>query len=437
MHRKAVRAQREEMEANRRALRWRSHAPRLCKVELILIIIVGVYCCGFGADKEEAQLELDEQLYAPDYEALQAVRSSLADLPGSSFFDTWNFNTSAYAVYPCTSFMGLICDYVDGVLRVRQLNLGTGLADSPGLTGSLHPAIAHLTALQQLTLAPGQVGGHLPHSIGALQELQFLGISRNQISGSLPPTLASLQSLQTLDLSYNNLRGPLPPSLLRLPNLQALLLSHNRLFGPIFSISSPLLHLDLQQNTLSGPLPASFPSSLSFLSLANNKLSGSITSLAPLVNLYFLDLSFNKLTGNLPPQLLGLNLHSLILQRNHLWGSVEPPSLVSMETLDLSFNDFSGPLSPFLCTASNLYLNNNRFTGEVPQEYADQLLSGDLMNLYLQHNLVTQFMLDPRTPLPLTSSLCIDFNCMETPSQSHCPDTVAADKSVVDNQCGH
>lgn len=403
----------------------------------ILLIILVVTCCNCAL-LGHAQMDVDEQLHGADYEALKAVRSSLADLPGSFFFDTWDFEGSQlYEVYPCTSFTGLICDYVQGVLRVRELNLGMGLADSPGLTGSLHPAIANLTYLQQLTLSPGLVRGPLPRTLGALQELQFLGISKNQISGSIPASLAFLRALQTLDLSFNNLRGPLPPNLLQLPNLQAALLSNNRLVGPLYAISSPLLHLDLQQNALSGPLPSSLPLTLSFLSLAHNKISGNITALAPLSNLYFLDLSFNKLTGNLPQALLGLSMHSLVLQHNHLWGTIEPPSLVSMEVLDLSYNDFSGEVSPMLSTAANLYLNNNRLTGQVPQEFADQLLSGELQSLYLQHNLVTQFILDPQTPLPLTASLCIDFNCMETPSQSHCPDNVPADKSMQDNQCGH
>lgn len=384
-----------------------------------------------------AQLEVDEQLHAADYEALMAVRSSLSDLPGSSFFDSWDFHRSLDVVYPCTSFMGVLCDYVHGLLRVRELNLGTGLADSPGLTGILHPAVANLSALQQLTLAPGLVRGPLPHSLGNLQELQLLGISKNEISGSIPPSLSSLRSLQTLDLSFNNLRGPIPSFLLQVPHLQALLLSHNLLSGPLSTISSPLIHLDLQQNALSGLLPPSLPLSLSFLSLAHNRISGSIASLAPLTSLYFLDVSFNQLAGNLPPEILGLSLHSLVLQHNHLSGSVEPPSLVSMKTLDLSFNRFTGHLSPLLSTAANLYMNNNGFTGQVPQEFADQLLAGGLQSLYLQHNLITQFLLDPQAPLPLTASLCINFNCMKTPSQSHCPDMVAgADNSISDNQCG-
>ncbi|MCO5580041.1 hypothetical protein L7F22_033907 [Adiantum nelumboides] len=409
-----------------------------CGLVATFLVVAVVCCCIVDG---QAQLEIqDEQLHAGDYQALRAIRASLADLPGSFFFDSWVVVMQADdPVYPCTSFMGVLCDYVQGVLRVRELNLGTDLADSPGLTGTLHPAIGSLTALQQLTLSPGQVGGSLPPSLGALQHLQFLGISKNRISGSIPASLAALQALQTLDLSYNKLCGTLPASLLQLPNLQALLISHNRLAGRLPStISSPLLHLDMQGNLLSGPLPPTLPPTLSFLSLANNRLSENISALSrPLPSLYYVNLSFNKLTGVLPPSLLGIPLHSLLLQHNYLWGLVDPLSHVSMGTLDLSFNEFSGPLSPLLATASSLYLNNNRFTGRVPRAFADQLLAGDMVNLYLQHNLVTQFQLDPFIPLPIEASLCISFNCMETPTQSHCPDSVATETNSPDNQCGH
>ncbi|KAH7301831.1 hypothetical protein KP509_23G045500 [Ceratopteris richardii] len=386
------------------------------------------------------QLNVDEQLYEGDFEALRAVRSSLADLPGSFFFDSWEFDRSAdRPVYPCTSFMGLICDYDDGVLRVRQLNLGTGLAGSPGLVGILHPAIANLTALQQLTVAPGQVGGQLPASLAALQQLRFLGISQNHLSGPIPAALATLPLLQTLDLSFNDLWGPMPHDLLHLPALQAILLSHNRIDGSLpAAIRSPLVHLDMQSNLLSGQLPESLPHTLSYLSLAQNQLSGSLLPFHnPPPSLYFVDVSYNNITGFLPPALLGLALHSLLLHHNRLWGLVYPLSPVLIENLDLSFNDFSGPVSRFLSTAARLYLNNNRFIGRLSEAFISHLAGGELQLLYLQHNLITEIELEPEVSLPLTASFCIAFNCMETPPQSQCPDNGVWTGYVDNDECGH
>eukprot|EP00249_Psilotum_nudum_P016365 c25785_g4_i1 orf=25-1239(-) len=356
------------------------------------------------------------ELHSLDIQALKEVRSSVRDLPGSFFFDSWDFNHD-----PCGSFTGVVCAVVNGVMRVRELNLGSGVLDTPGLGGEINPSIGNLSALVQFTVAPGEVGGQIPESLGDLLQLEFLGISKNWLSGPIPYSLGALQSLETLDLSFNQLTGSIPDSLIQLPNLKALVLVHNNLVDSIPPISSPLEHLDLQDNILSGELPA-LPSSLGYVCLSKNELSGQFDNVVSLPNLWYLDLSFNRFTGSLPPAILKRRLTFLFLQHNRLTGSIKPPSSVNIAHLDLSYNEFSGSLSPLLATSTNLYLNNNHFTGEVPVELIHGFLSGSLRSLYLQHNYLSECKLETNfTAARSGGTLCIHYNCFLPPSLSSCP----------------
>lgn len=371
------------------------------------------------------------QLDGGDAAALQAVRSWLHDAPGAptSFFATWDFSYD-----PC-SFEGVLCDIVDGRERVAALNLGDASGDSAGLRGRLHPALGSLYELVQLTLAPGKVGGVIPSTLAQLVNLQNLGLSHNLLTGSIPTSLAALSQLTTLDISFNRISGSIPAGLAALPNLVTLILAHNRLRGSLPPFTSPFLdHMDIKRNSLVGPLPV-LPTSLTYLSLANNQLSGSLDTLSALESLTFLDLSQNQLSGAIPPSLFAAPLSSLLLGRNLLSGIVSPPLLVTCATVDLSFNELSGPISPFFAFVQNLYLNNNRFNGAVPQEFIDQLLSSSIETLFLQHNFLTDFPLNPADPLPLTASICIQYNCMLPPIDSPCPHNAGSVRTRPSSEC--
>ncbi|KDP35112.1 hypothetical protein JCGZ_10954 [Jatropha curcas] len=111
--------------------------------------------------------------------------------------------------------------------------------------------------------------------------------------------------------------------------------------------------LDLSENNLFGYISPSIGSmaSLKALSLANNKLNGSLPEqgLCKLKNLQELDLSQNSLNGILPPCLRSLkSLRLLDLSFNQLEGNISSspiPSLKSLEYIDLSHNNFEGSFS--------------------------------------------------------------------------------------------
>ncbi|KAG0483432.1 hypothetical protein HPP92_011516 [Vanilla planifolia] len=158
-----------------------------------------------------------------DFLALQSIRKSLSDLPGSDFFSHWDFTGD-----PC-SFPGIFCSGN----HVVSLALGDPRAGNPGLTGRLDPALGSLSALSELTLVPGRVFGRIPDSISLCSSLRFLALSGNYLSGPIPSSLGSLPRLHTIDLSFNILSGEIPPSISALPALSNLVLCHNHLSGKI------------------------------------------------------------------------------------------------------------------------------------------------------------------------------------------------------------
>lgn len=363
-----------------------------------------------------------------DFLALQSLRKSLDDLPGSNYFASWDFTSD-----PC-NFAGVYCDGD----KVIALNLGDPRAGSPGLTGRLDPAIGKLSALAEFTVVPGRIIGPLPQTFSQLTKLRFLAVSRNFISGEIPATLGQLRGLQTLDLSFNQLTGSIPWSVGALPSLSNVILCHNHLSGtvPPF-VSQTLTRLDLKHNDLSGSLlPNSLPPSLEYLSLSWNRFTGPADHLLTRLNrLNYLDLSLNQFTGCIPGNIFSFPITNLQLQRNMFYGPVLPVDEVKIPTVDLSYNRLSGEISPLFSTVENLYLNNNRFMGQVPGSLVDRLLSASIQILYLQHNYLTGIEIKPSAAIPLSSSLCLQYNCMVPPVQTPCPLKAGKQKTRPTDQC--
>ncbi|XP_042440880.1 LRR receptor-like serine/threonine-protein kinase ERECTA [Zingiber officinale] len=363
-----------------------------------------------------------------DFLALQAIRKSLDDMPGSEFFSAWDFTGD-----PC-DFPGVFCvrDHV------VALALGDPRAGAPGLNGRLDPALGRLSALAELSLVPGRVTGPIPDALSSCSELRFLVLSNNLLSGPVPTSLAGLPHLRTLDLGYNQLTGSIPASIASSPKLSNLILCHNQLSGslPPFPTSSPLLHLNLKHNQLSGPVPP-LPPSLQYLSLGSNALNGRVdTVLRRLIRLNFLDLSSNFLYGSIPGVVFGFPLAALHLQRNAFSGPVEPSQDdVVIPVVDLSYNRLWGAVPPQLASVSRLYLNNNRFTGDVPNRLVQGLNNG-MQLLYLQHNFLTGIEIGTATAaLPAGTALCLHYNCMVPPIDTPCPLKAGSQRMRPLDQC--
>lgn len=414
--------------ARAREPRWWQRRIELAGVMAVLARLGAVVVFMAAAAALLAVRPAEGVLNPVDFLALQAVRRSLDDMPGSSFFEGWDFTAD-----PC-GFPGVYCDGD----RVAALALGDPRAGSPGLSGRLDPALGRLTALTELSLVPGRVEGELPESLASCPNLRFLAVSKNLISGRIPDGFGVLSNLRTLDVSFNQISGAIPPSIATLPSITNLILCHNQLTGgvPSFPDSSPLLRLDLKHNALSSGVP-SLPGSLQYLSLSANKLAGTVDSVLPrLTRLNFLDLSMNQLEGPIPPSVFTLPLSVLQLQRNFFSGLLEPANDVTIPVVDLSYNRFWGVLSPLFAGVGQLYLNNNRFTGEVPARLVQELVgSGGLQVLYLQHNFLTGIEISPASSLPSSVSLCLMFNCMVPPVYTPCPIKAGTQNTRPADQC--
>ncbi|XP_065861220.1 LRR receptor-like serine/threonine-protein kinase ERECTA [Euphorbia lathyris] len=363
-----------------------------------------------------------------DFLALQSIRKALDDMPGSNFFASWDFTSD-----PC-NFAGVYCSSD----KVIALNLGDPRAGSPGLIGRLHPSIGKLSDLAELSIVPGRIIGSIPQSLSQLKGLRFLAVSRNFLSGTIPSTLGQLRNLRTLDLSYNQLTGDIPSSVGTIPDLSNVILCHNHLNGSVPSfVSQSLTRLDLKHNELTGSLaPSSLPSSVQYLSLSWNRLSGPVDHLLNrLEQLNYVDLSMNQFSGVIPGRVFSFPISNLQLQRNLFSGLVEPPDEVRIGTVDLSYNRLSGQISPMFSTVQNLYMNNNRFSGEVPGSFVERLLASSIQILYLQHNYLTGIQINPTAEIPVSSSLCLQYNCMVPPVQTPCPLKAGKQKTRPSEQC--
>ncbi|KAL5099506.1 hypothetical protein RYX36_003833 [Vicia faba] len=325
----------------------------------------------------------ESKTHLEDTEALKQLKQNinLNSMNPGSCVSTWDFTFD-----PCENLFsekftcGFRCDAVVSQLsRVTELSL-----DQAGYSGSLSSiAWENLPYLETLDFSNNYFTGLIPESLSNLTRLSRLSLSSNSFTGEIPSSIGtSLLNLQELYLDNNNLQGTIPSSFNNLKSLTRLELQRNKLTGKITDLSSlvNLYHMDLSDNGFSDN-PFSFPASLVQISIRNNSLSGGLTSetFKNLMYLQVVDLTSNKINGNVPSIFFQLpSLQQLTLSFNE-FSSIEAPSYgtQSLESeliaVDLSNNQLQGFLPSFLAflpRLSSLSLENNRFTGLIPVQFA-------------------------------------------------------------------
>ncbi|KAK4252662.1 hypothetical protein QN277_014407 [Acacia crassicarpa] len=150
-----------------------------------------------------------------------------------------------------------LCDW-EGVRdcfngRVRKLVL-----ENLNLTGNLDPKILNrLDQIRVLSFKGNSLSGPIP-DLSALVNLKSIFLNDNSFSGVFPASISGLHRVKVIVLSGNRLSGNIPSSLLKLRHLYMLYLQDNSFTGPIPGLNqSSLRYLNVSNNQLSGAIPAS------------------------------------------------------------------------------------------------------------------------------------------------------------------------------------
>nr|GMC88334.1 receptor-like protein 12 isoform X1 [Ipomoea batatas] len=217
----------------------------------------------------------------------------------------------------------------------------------------------------------------IPKSFWNLTHLRILSMIGNHLNESIAELFQGLlkdsgKSLQILDLHWGEFTGELPADInTRFTSLRELRAHDNQLNGSNFRLPSSLEYLDLSYNTITGQIPdLSHALSLSVLDLSDNQITGQIPDLSHALSLRKLNLYRNQITGQIPDLSHALSLSVLDLSDNQITGQI--PNLshaLSLRELRLSQNQITGKISDLSHALSLevLALSHNQLQGGLPE----------------------------------------------------------------------
>ncbi|GLU14340.1 hypothetical protein SLE2022_309160 [Rubroshorea leprosula] len=330
--------------------------------------------------------------------------SSLSNLTELTRFDICN-----------NSFKGSKAPFLSNLTQLTIVCLGWNQ-----FTFSEIPSFASLTHLHVLDLSFSHIPGQFPSWLVNLTQLTYLCLRNNMLEGSLPSSISTLKNLEAFDVGFNNLSGIMDfQTFFGLRNLKYLLLSYNtfslstktivnstipkfarlelgscnlREFPDFLHSQNQLSILDLSSNNIPSHIPKwllKMSAHLWWLDLSNNSLTSfEESSFVIPSSLSFLSLSWNFLTGSLPiPSSSQLILYNVA--KNKFSGGI-PPTFCNMSSLvflDLSHNNLSGIIPQCLGNVSKslwfLNLEENNFYGSIPETWE---IGNELKMIKLGHN---------------------------------------------------
>ncbi|XP_031114027.1 putative leucine-rich repeat receptor-like serine/threonine-protein kinase At2g14440 [Ipomoea triloba] len=149
-------------------------------------------------------LPLGGKTHTRDVIALERLKGSFKSPPLD-----WNGDPCLPPQFPWT---GVVCS---GGSRIRVIALNL---TRMGLSGTISPSIANLSALSGIWLGNNNLSGDIP-DLSSLKRLETLHLEDNLLGGEISPSLGSIESLNELFLQNNNLTGKVPDSLVRKPGM--------------------------------------------------------------------------------------------------------------------------------------------------------------------------------------------------------------------------
>jgi hypothetical protein len=187
-------------------------------------------------------------------------------------------------------------------------------------TGKVPPSMFMSTALQVVSLNSNCFSSSLPSTMCYSSQLQSIAMNSLTTADSCRYKLPKpLSSIFTAVFPRKKLQGSIPSCLWSLPLLETLQFSGNELTGSLsedLTLSPSLTNVQLGYNVLTGSIPLAIQTHgrFSYLSLQNNKFSGTlnpnftvnqfnITTNAPSLSL---NLEVNRLSGDIPTSFVTL-----------------------------------------------------------------------------------------------------------------------------------
>ncbi|XP_031122669.1 putative receptor-like protein kinase At3g47110 isoform X1 [Ipomoea triloba] len=283
--------------------------------------------------------------------------------------------------------------------KLELLNLGNNQ-----LTGEIPRAFGNFSSLRVLALLRNQLEGRIPDEIAQIWGLKALSLAANNLSGNLPSSLFNKTSITYFSVTANSLQGTIPSYIGdTMPNLKAFFFGANKFHGNIpisFPNASKLQNLELSQNYLVGKVPGNIGmlKDLQRLNLELNSLGSNdplndlafMTSLSNCSNLDVFSIHKNRFEGKLPNTIANLSstLSFLFLGGNKLSGTIPIgiKNLASLAGLGLEENLFSGVIPSEiggLQKLQKLYLRVNQFSGKIPLTFCNLT---SLSSLYMDNN---------------------------------------------------
>jgi Leucine rich repeat len=270
------------------------------------------------------------------------------------------------------------------------------------LNGTIPDSLWNLKSLKLLNLSRNEMTGSLPTQIWSCESLQAVILNENRFSGEFPEVTNNDSKISLFFIAYNNMSGSLPESIWDLSSLTYLFLDHNSFVGNFPQInkgSIPLNVLKMNHNFFENSLPSPedmpnlgkcrhfpFPlcdskqpntkSNLEKVAFHSNRFSSSIPdSWWKSTSLQYLDLSENSLTGTLPTWINMSGLQFLYLNNNSLSGSLPQSLPKSLSQAWFQDNNFTGTISRTMVDDLQdlwwLKLEGNRLSGTMPKKLCD------------------------------------------------------------------